>query len=192
MNKTEKNESIITKDKEFWETLSREAYPVTKGKLRIPISLEPFIVTDSEYTKLTRNLTFFISAARKIATKYFDDKEIQDIVVINEEERELIRKSKDQDFVGIVRVDLFYDQEPKIVEINADFPDGFFMHDVSSKTMLSQLNDKKLTNPNHAQAGFPRQCEGCHKVTSARWTMPGGTRSHLFTATTTARPASLA
>ena len=27
----------------------------------------------------------------------------------------------------------------------------------------------RTTNPNHSQAGFPRQCEGCHRLTSTRW-----------------------
>lgn len=28
----------------------------------------------------------------------------------------------------------------------------------------------RTTNPSHAAAGFPRQCEGCHRVTSTSWT----------------------
>ncbi len=149
--KQEKEEEIIAKEKKFWRILSQEAYPVTKGKMRIPISLEPFIISKNEYAALKENLILFISAARKIASQYFKDEEIQKIVVINRQEKELIEKSKNEDFLGIVRIDLFYNKEPKIVEINADFPDGFFMHDITSKTMLSNFSNKNLVNPNHAE-----------------------------------------
>lgn len=149
--KQEKKEKIIAKEKKFWRILSQEAYPVTKGKIRIPISLEPFIISKIEYETLKEDLILFISATRKIASQYFEDKEIQNIVVINKKERKIIEKSKNEDFLGIVRIDLFYDKKPKIVEINADFPDGFFMHDITSKTMLSNFHAKSLATPNHAE-----------------------------------------
>lgn len=149
--KQENKENIISKEKHFWRTLSREAYPITKGKTRIQISLEPFIISKKEYEILRNNLTLFISAARKIASKYFDDKEIKDVVVINKEERILVEKSKNEDFVGIVRIDLFYGKEPKVIEINADFPDGLFMHDITSKAILSNLTDIDLVSPSHIE-----------------------------------------
>jgi hypothetical protein len=36
-------------DSEFWGYLAKHAYPVTHGELRIPISLEPFIIDEEKY-----------------------------------------------------------------------------------------------------------------------------------------------
>ncbi|MEK6871345.1 MAG: hypothetical protein AABX16_00405, partial [Nanoarchaeota archaeon] len=134
------DEEILAKDKEFWDFLSEHAYPVTKGSMRIPISLEPFFIDNREYTRLKTNLLHFVSAAKKIANKYYEDDEIKKIIILNEHEQALIEHSKDEDFVGILRLDTFWDNGIKIVEINADFPDGLFMHDVTSEKILSFLN----------------------------------------------------
>jgi len=137
-------EYALQKDLEFWTVLSEKAYPVTHGEIRIPISIEPFIVGEKEYNELHKDLELFISAAKKIANQYFFDEEIKKIIVINDQERILIEESINEDFVGIIRPDLFWDDVPKIVELNADFPDGFFMHDVTANAMLNSLTGKKL------------------------------------------------
>ncbi len=142
-------QDFINKDTEFWDTLSSEAYPITKGKLRIPICIEPFVLEKNKYETLKKDVELFVSAARKIADKFYEDEEIQKIIVIDDGEKKLIENSRNKDFLGIIRVDLFYGEEAKIVEINADFPDGFFMHDVSSQTMLTNFKNNNLSNPVH-------------------------------------------
>ena len=43
INNAEKTD-VLVKDKKFWSHLSEAAYPITKGEMRIPISLEPFTI----------------------------------------------------------------------------------------------------------------------------------------------------
>lgn len=143
-------EEILAINEKFWRNLSKSAYPVTKGKLKIPISLEPFIITKSEYRDLQKNLLLFVSAARKIADKYFVDDEIKKIVVINKNEKQLIKQSRHSNFVGIIRIDLFYAKYPKVVEINADFPDGLFMHDITSREIM-RLSGLKVQYSNNSK-----------------------------------------
>ena len=148
-----KNETIdnaIAKDIAFWDDLSKKAYPVTHGEIRIPISLEPFLIKEKDYNQLADNLKLFISAAQKLANQYFSDEEIRKIVVINDQERVLIEESAAEDFIGIIRPDLFWGDSPKLVELNADFPDGFFMHDVTAEAILQNL-DQAVISPKHDQ-----------------------------------------
>lgn len=160
---------ILNKDKKFWQALSKKAYPLSNGKLRIPISLEPFLISKKEYGGIENNLKLFISAAKKLAEQYFNDNELQKIISLNSGERDLIKKSKNENFVGIIRVDLFYGKTPKIVEINADFPDGFFMHDITVKEILETTGIKISKLPDHAKI-FSRllESEGLNK------------KSHIF------------
>jgi len=147
----ESPEQVMQKDLAFWKILSEKAYPITHGEIRIPISLEPFIVKEKEYNSLYETLRLFISAAKKIASRYFFDEEIRKIVVVNEQERSLIEESAEEDFAGIIRPDLFWAKSPRLVELNADFPDGFFMHDVTAAAMLGNLSGKELISANHGQ-----------------------------------------
>jgi hypothetical protein len=135
----------------FWVNLSEKAYPISHGNMRIPISLEPLIIKKEEYLALEKNMSSLISAAKKLATHYFDDVELRKTVVINPAELKLIVASEREPLFGIVRVDLFYSKKPKIVEINADFPDGFFMHDVTSLEISKLLIGKKVKLFNHAK-----------------------------------------
>lgn len=137
-----KNE-IFSKNDNFWEGLSKKAYPLTKGKLRIPISVEPFSVTADEFLKLEDNLQLLISAAKKLSSAYFDNELLQNLISVNPEEKQLINESRKEDFIGIIRVDLFYGKSPKIVEINADFPDGFFMHDITPREICKWFIKEK-------------------------------------------------
>lgn len=134
----------------FWNHLAKEAYPVSKGKMRIPISLEPFVITKEEYVGIERSLTNLVSAAQKLANAYFIDEELREVIVINPEELGLINKFQDEDLTGIVRVDLFYGKKPFVVEINADFPDGYFMHDVTVKKIAS-MTGTSLGGESHAE-----------------------------------------
>lgn len=149
--KNTNKKEVFTKDKKFWNFLSKEAYPISKGKIRIPISLEPFIIKKDEYSKLNYNLKFFISACIKLVDKYFENKKLQEIMSLNKDEHKLIEKFKNDQWVGIIRVDIFYDKGPKIVEINSDYPDGFFMHDITAKAILTNLDNSKYLSFNHAE-----------------------------------------
>lgn len=147
----ETKENVFDRDLKFWEKLSNNAYPVTHGEIRIPISIEPFIIKKKDYQEFFKNIKLFISAAKKLADKYFVDEEIRQVVVINDQEKELIKESAKEDFIGIIRPDLFWSAVPKLVELNADFPDGFFMHDVTAEAMLENLDNKKYILTDHAK-----------------------------------------
>lgn len=144
-------EEALAKDKGFWEHLSKEAYPITKGELRIPISIEPFVLNKEESTQLENDLTLLLSAAKKIAQAYYTDSRIEEILAIDKDEQDLILSAKEKDFTGIVRVDLFYSDAPRIVEINADYPDGFFMHDVTARAVADLLPNLNIEVKNHTQ-----------------------------------------
>lgn len=149
--KNRTKQEVLESDKKFWDFLVKNAYPKTKGKFRVPISLEPFVIEKEKFEMLEKNLLLVITAAKKLAEKYFEDSEIQEIIAINEREKRLIEKSVNEDFVGIVRADLFYANIPKMVEINADFPDGFFMHDVTLGEIAKINEDEGLKYFNHAK-----------------------------------------
>lgn len=149
--KNTNQEEVFTKDKKFWNFLSKKAYPISKGKIRIPISLEPFVIEKDEYNKLNCNLKFFVSACIKLVDKYFENKKLQEIISLNKDEHKLIEKFNSDQWIGVIRVDMFYDQSPKIVEINSDYPDGFFMHDITAKAILTNLTNLKYLSLNHAK-----------------------------------------
>jgi hypothetical protein len=121
---------IIDITTHFWDTLSQRAYPLTKGSVRVPISLEPFTLSQQEYKDLQKNLLLVISAARKLANAYFINPELRDMFSLNEAEKDLIEGSYDEPFIGIVRADFFSAHTPQLLELNADYPDGICMHDV--------------------------------------------------------------
>ncbi|MFA7302401.1 MAG: hypothetical protein WC030_01495 [Candidatus Paceibacterota bacterium] len=134
----------------FWEKLSNAAYPVSKGAVRIPISLEPFSLTEQEYGALQKQLLLVISAARSLVEKYFVDTELRAVFSLDEAERELVEASKDEPLVGVVRADLFYGERTQLVELNTDFPDGFFMHDVTARAILDLVGPGLEINSNAA------------------------------------------
>ncbi|MEY2664692.1 MAG: hypothetical protein RIT04_500 [Candidatus Parcubacteria bacterium] len=140
----------LEKDRWFWQQLSEKAYPVTKGVMRLPISLEPFVFTKKEFSTLEKDSVTFLRAAKKIAAAYYIDQEIQKVLSIDPAEIELIDGSKHADFTGVIRLDLFCDTNgnAQVVEINADYPDGFFMHDVTAQTLLETMpvNETAATN----------------------------------------------
>lgn len=134
-------------EKVFWDELSERAYPVTKGSMRLPISLAPFIIKKDAYEKLRENSTHILKAAKKIANAYYTDPIVKEILNIDPKEEQLIQAARNQDFIGIIRLDIMYSDEPKIVEINADYPDGFFMHDITAELIARPHH---LTVQNHA------------------------------------------
>ncbi len=138
-----KNKNITEINNIFWNDISEEAYPLSKGRMRVPISLEPFAITKQKNNKLQKDVSLVISAVKKLTKEYFKDEELKKLVSIDPLEHELIQNSKNMPLVGVVRIDLFYGKKPKIVEINADFPDGLFMHDITSKR-IQKINGTNL------------------------------------------------
>jgi glutathionylspermidine synthase len=144
-------EEVKKASSDFWSHLSEHAYPVSRGTIRIPISLEPFEVTAQEYEMITTQVSSVLSAAAKLANAYASDEALRKVLALHEGERELIDASLGEPLVGVVRVDLFHSLEPKMIEINADFPDGFFMHDVTAMRIASSHGAiQSVTPPSHA------------------------------------------
>ncbi len=135
----------------FWKHLSEHAYPLSKGTMRIPISFEPYVLTQEKYHDLESQVNLLISGAKKLAQKFYHDRELEEVFAIDEQERALIYQSKNDPLVGIVRVDLFHGEQPKIVEINADFPDGFFMHDVTSSAIKNMISAHELHHASNTE-----------------------------------------
>ena len=138
------DEKALEISNKFWDHLSKHAYPLSRGTMRIPISIEPYALQEKHYHHLQSQVELLISAAKKLAEEFYNDKELESVFAIDEHERDLIHQSKNDPLVGIVRVDLFYGNEPKVVEINADFPDGFFMHDVTSTAIKNMPHSEEL------------------------------------------------
>lgn len=138
-------------ENEFWDYLSENAYPLTKGRLRVPISLEPFLISASDFSKVKKYLIEVISAIKKLGDAWYTDEELRKVVKINPSEEELVMQQRYEPFVGIIRVDLFYSNTPKMVEINTDYPDGFFMHDVTIKAINKIVEDTTIAPDLHAR-----------------------------------------
>lgn len=127
----------------FWKELSEKAYPLSKGEMRISISLEPFVISKDKNKVLHKDITLVLSAVKKLTAEYFKNDILRKLISVDSLEEELIRNSENMPIMGVVRVDLFYGKHPKIIEINADFPDGLFMHDVSSQS-IQKINGTDL------------------------------------------------
>lgn len=141
----------------FSNSLNVKAYPCTKGKYQIPISLEPFLIKEDVYKDLQQKITIFLGAVKKVVNEYYVNQTLQKIISIDTKELNLIKSSSVQDLVGVIRLDMFYGDKPKIIEINSDFPDGFFMHDITyheinnliqkyTKTVLPQKHSTLFAN----------------------------------------------
>lgn len=127
----------------FWKDISEKAYPLSRGKIRVPISLEPFVISKEKNRKLQKDIALVISAVKKLTEEYFKDENIRKLVNVDPLEVELIKNSEKNLLTGVIRVDLLYGKKPKIIEINADFPDGLFMHDITSEH-IQKINGKNL------------------------------------------------
>jgi len=140
----EKNkDTLVDISKKFWLDLSEKAYPLSRGSIRVPISLEPFAISKQRNIKLQNDISHVLSAVKKITDAYFKDEVLRKMISVDPSESELILKSEKMPLMGVIRVDLLYGKNPKIVEINADFPDGLFMHDISSEH-IQKINGKNL------------------------------------------------
>jgi hypothetical protein len=124
-----------TLHKQFWDSLIPNAYPLTKGEVTLPISLDYFIIPKLTYIQLQKDLLRVIESSKNIVKRYYEDKNLQDYIQLRPEEKELIDKCENQSLEGIIRADVFYNpttQNFQLVEINTDYPDGIFLHDITS------------------------------------------------------------
>lgn len=144
-----KIEDVQEIHKNFWNTLIPRAYPLSKGKIRIPISLEPFIIEKKEYNIFKKDFIHIITACKKVVNHYFENKYLQNIILLDDLTKKLVWAHKDDDLVGIIRTDTFYNEKPQIIEINADFPDGFLLLDVTANTINESLQRIDFQFPLH-------------------------------------------
>jgi hypothetical protein len=110
----------------------QDAYPISKGKFRLPIATS-FLEIETE--KLNTFKDTILSLTQSLL----------DTAVTLPSYRATIAKNEPQllpllsgDFTGILRYDVLLDQngEFKIIEINADYPDGLILHDYTYSTLL--------------------------------------------------------
>lgn len=146
-------DEISKKNYLFWDYLSKNAYPLTKGEIRLPISMEPFEISKIKFDFIQEDIKNVISSGKKIVSNYFEDAQIRDHLKLCSKEEELFNLSKDQDFLGVVRCDIFYSDSDtiKLIEMNTDFPDGFFMHDVTTEALLFNLDRKIHSRFSHSE-----------------------------------------
>ncbi|GHV21593.1 hypothetical protein FACS1894176_06570 [Bacteroidia bacterium] len=124
---------------QFWDQL-QHAYPVSKGKFRLPIATK-FLELDAE--KLANFEANLITLTQSLL----------DSAVTQPNYRETISKNEPQilpllqgNFTGILRYDVLLDQNGdfKVIEINADYPDGLVLHDYTYSTLFG-ADDHKNT-----------------------------------------------
>lgn len=125
---------------EFWDALE-SAYPLSKGALRLPIAttLTPLseVLPEDFFRELEDILTEVLRSATKTIT---EDR------LTREGDHALI-PLLDGDFTGIVRFDCMLDADgkPKIIELNADYPDGLLLHDSTVSVLSEKENNTHTT-----------------------------------------------
>ncbi len=128
----------VKKDYEsFWDELSH-IYPVSKGKLRLPIATAVIelnnLISKSDIEKLKEYLQIKIN-----------------LLTSKESKKRLVEKGDTQisnipfeKLNGVVRFDCMIDEytnQLKVIEINSDYPDGFLLHD-KTFSILSGVETK--------------------------------------------------
>lgn len=118
---------------EFWNTL-KEAYPVSKGEVRIPIA-SSFVDLGIDTHVFMVKLENILKQALAASTKYAYEAKI---------ESQPFKKLLGDGLTGVVRFDCVVDarNEIKVLELNTDYPDGLLMHDYTYSA-LSGKNSKK-------------------------------------------------
>ncbi len=137
------HQQTIDINNKFWKDLKTDAYPATKGKYTLPISLELQHICTRDHLYISQLLFNFVRSLQLVADAYFVDDYIKQIITLSDIEKKIITKTKDQPYCGPVRVDMFMTDKPNVIEVNTDFPDGFFMHDVTINK-LAKINNKEV------------------------------------------------
>lgn len=91
-----------------------------------------------------------VSAIRSLALEYHADVELQKLVALHPDEAASIGRMSEAPFVGVVRADLFFGTTMQMVELNTDYPDGFFVHDETSGEVANMVPDQALECASHA------------------------------------------
>lgn len=122
---------------EFWDALA-PAYPLSKGTLRLPIathitSLEPFLSRDFFDDLESILKTLLQNTSRTLAISRLESENDENLIPLLEGA-----------YTGIIRFDCMLDANnaPKIIEINADYPDGLLLHD-STVCVLSGSENRR-------------------------------------------------
>jgi hypothetical protein len=121
----------------FWAELSR-AYPVSKGGMRVPIVAALQTIDAFESTKMLADLQVLLETI--LARAGSSDAARQRAIAAGET---AIVPYINDTYSGIVRFDCVLDEEGqvKVLELNADYPDGILLHD-RTYSQLSGTNSR--------------------------------------------------
>ncbi len=110
----------------FWD-LMKWAYPISKWTMKLPISANIIHIESLDTQKI------LIESKRIIQDlcNRFSDSETAKHSLIQENWEHGLKNLLSNTFTWVIRLDCVLDQEgkAKILEINADYPDGLLMHD---------------------------------------------------------------
>jgi hypothetical protein len=123
---------------EQFRELLKEAYPISKGKFRLPIATT---LIEKDSTELQTFTTEILQLTQNILDKYANHPQQQKTT--QQHEPQILPFLK-KDFTGIFRYDILVNQnkEYKIIEINSDYPDGLILHDYTYSTLLGEKDHK--------------------------------------------------
>lgn len=118
----------------FWNELA-PYYPISKGTLRLPIATELITLPNVDIEHLQTELTLIL----ELLLAEHGSKE-GGITRATREGEAYIAPLINDDYSGIVRFDTVIDTDGniKVLELNADYPDGLLMHDKTYSVLSGQ------------------------------------------------------
>lgn len=121
---------------QFWDRL-QHAYPISKGKFRLPISTHLLDMEEGFYEEFEKNIIFLTQQAIQV----FSDKKTSSQIMEQNKESFLIPYI-DETFTGIIRRDCVITEknEVKVLELNADYPDGLLLHDATYNVLTDDTD----------------------------------------------------
>jgi len=128
---------MIKSYNQFWEELT-PAYPVTKGKCKIPIATQ---LENFHHVNIEKTINDLDSIMQKIFTK---EKEAR--VLADTWYERWFTHLYEGHYTGVVRFDCMFDQnnQLKVVEANTNRPDGLLMHDITYSALSWTKNTKHM------------------------------------------------
>ena len=119
----------------FWEKLS-PAYPISQGKVRLPIAKNLCNLPDGRIVELMENLNEILNTL----LQQYGTKNGAISRAIEAGEKRITPLITDH-YTGVVRFDCVIDANTnqfKILEINCDYPDGLILHDKTYSVLSSE------------------------------------------------------
>lgn len=109
---------------QFWEKLAK-FYPISHGELRLPIANKHLSIENIDMKTFLNEMhtlieDLIVKMTSELAEKTAIDNNSQNLIPL-----------LTNNFTWIIRLDCMYStkEELKVIEINADYPDGLLMHD---------------------------------------------------------------